>query len=134
MYIYLLLTIFVLCLLLLLAFNRSIIRLRTKRISIYKWMNIGKSNRYHLDNKAKLKSLERKTRLINKTRSEYLKLYKSCDEPVILPFPHRSVWRPFPLIQVLPAQGEDNRRGKRTTAHTTRLVTPKGWQIREPRP
>ena len=39
-------------------------------------MNIGKSNRYDLDNEDKLKSLERKTRLINKTRSEYLKLYK----------------------------------------------------------
>ena len=40
-------------------------------------MRLGKDNRRNLDYKDKMNSLERKTRLINQTRSEYLKLYKN---------------------------------------------------------
>ncbi len=58
------------------GFYRSYKYKRRKNWSIYKWMKIGKNKRSNIDNKEKLKTLHRKTRLINKTRSEYLKLRK----------------------------------------------------------
>ncbi len=50
--------------------------LMRKSLTIYEWMKIGKDSRTDLDYNYKIKVLERKTRLINKTRSEYLNLYK----------------------------------------------------------
>ena len=76
MYSYLQSALIALSLLLLYLFYRSHKLKRTKRLSIYKWMKLRKENRNSLDVKEKINTLQRKTRLINKTRSEYLKLYK----------------------------------------------------------
>ncbi len=58
------------------AFYRLSNYRRRKNLSIYKWMKISKSRRNTIDNKEKADTLNRKTSLINKTRNEYLKLYK----------------------------------------------------------
>ena len=57
-------------------FYISLNRNRSNVKNIYKWMRIGKDDRINLDRKDKSNTLKRKTKLINKTRSEYLKLYK----------------------------------------------------------
>jgi len=58
---------------LLYTFNK---KRKRKRLSIYQWMNIGKDNRNILDSQEKANTLKRRTWLINKARSDYLKLYK----------------------------------------------------------
>ncbi len=57
-------------------FYRSFKLKRNKSLSIYKWMRLGQENRNILDSKDKINVLQRKTRLINKTRREYLRLHK----------------------------------------------------------
>ncbi len=68
---------FFLSVIILFIFYRVINNKRSKTSFIYKWMRLGKDNRRNLDYKDKMNSLERKTRLINQTRSEYIKLYKN---------------------------------------------------------
>ena len=76
MYIIIQLVFVSLLLFLLYFFYRSYKFKSTKRLSIYKWMKLRKENRNNLESKEKNNTLRRKTRLIKKTRSEYLKLYK----------------------------------------------------------
>ena len=75
MYIYFQLVLIAISLTLLYLFYRSYKFKRTKRLSIYTWMKLRKENRNNLDSKEKNNTMQRKTRLINKTRREYLKLY-----------------------------------------------------------
>ncbi len=45
---------------------------RNRNLSIYKWMEMSKYKRGKLDQDQKVNILERKRRLINKTRGEYI--------------------------------------------------------------